>query len=359
MITISLCMIVKNEEEILHRCLDSVKDIVDEIIIVDTGSKDGTKEVAKNYTDKVFDFEWINDFAAARNYAYSKATMEYILCMDADDLLMEEDREKLLLLKETLPQNVDYVNMQINLVVDENGKATHKMMSNRLVKRSCNFKWVGAVHECLERWGNSHISDVAITHKKIHQNTDRNINIYEERLRRNEDFSPRDLYYYANELNDHRRYKEALEYYLKFLDTRLGWFEDNIAACGKICDIKIQLNDFDGALQYNLQSLKYDAPRAEFCCRMGYIFLIKKMYKQAVFWYKLATELEKQSEIMGFVNKACWTWLPHIQLCVCYDCLGLHQKAYEHNEAARFFLPNDQRVLYNKEYLENILKNKE
>ena len=63
MITISLCMIVKNEERILKRCLDSVRDLVDEIIIVDTGSTDATKRIAAGYTDKIYDFEWINDFS--------------------------------------------------------------------------------------------------------------------------------------------------------------------------------------------------------------------------------------------------------------------------------------------------------
>ena len=66
MITISLCMIVKNEEKLLARCLDSVADLMDEIIIVDTGSTDRTKEIAARYTDKVFDFAWVNDFEIGR-----------------------------------------------------------------------------------------------------------------------------------------------------------------------------------------------------------------------------------------------------------------------------------------------------
>lgn len=92
MITVSLCMIVKNEEDTLPRCLSSVKDIVQEIIIVDTGSTDKTKEVAHTFTDHVVDFEWIHDFAAARNHAFSLATQEYILCLDADDVFREKDR---------------------------------------------------------------------------------------------------------------------------------------------------------------------------------------------------------------------------------------------------------------------------
>ena len=94
MITISLCMIVKNEERILKRCLDSVKDLVDEIVIVDTGSTDTTRQIAERYTDKIYDFTWIDDFSAARNFAFSKATQEYIYSADADEVLSEENRQR-------------------------------------------------------------------------------------------------------------------------------------------------------------------------------------------------------------------------------------------------------------------------
>lgn len=69
MIKVSLCMIVKNEEEVLRQCLDSVNNLCEEIIIVDTGSTDKTKEIAREYTDKIIDFKWIDDFSAARNIA--------------------------------------------------------------------------------------------------------------------------------------------------------------------------------------------------------------------------------------------------------------------------------------------------
>ena len=80
-------MIVKNEEKVLARCLESVKDIVDEIIIVDTGSNDKTKEIAYRYTQNVYDFEWAQDFSAARNYSFSKATKDYQMWLDADDII--------------------------------------------------------------------------------------------------------------------------------------------------------------------------------------------------------------------------------------------------------------------------------
>ena len=87
MISVSMCMIVKNEQSILKRCLDSYAGIYDELIIVDTGSTDNTKEIAAQYTDKVYDFAWCDDFAAARNFAFSKASCDYILSVDADEEL--------------------------------------------------------------------------------------------------------------------------------------------------------------------------------------------------------------------------------------------------------------------------------
>lgn len=80
-------MIVKDEEKYLGRCLDSVKGIADEIIIADTGSTDRTKEIAGKYTYKIFDFKWADDFAAARNFSISKATGDWILVLDADEVV--------------------------------------------------------------------------------------------------------------------------------------------------------------------------------------------------------------------------------------------------------------------------------
>ena len=120
MSTISLCMIVKDEEKVIERCLNTVVDIVDEIIIVDTGSQDSTKEKVKKYKADIYDFPWKDDFAEARNFAFSKARMDYILWLDADDVLEKEDQEKLKLLKESLNNTVDVISMMYVLSTDEN-----------------------------------------------------------------------------------------------------------------------------------------------------------------------------------------------------------------------------------------------
>ncbi|MEG6523947.1 tetratricopeptide repeat-containing glycosyltransferase family 2 protein [Desulfotomaculum sp. 1211_IL3151] len=358
MITISLCMIVKNEEAVLKRCLDSVADLVDEIILVDTGSTDGTKSIAAQYTNQIFDFHWIDDFSAARNAAFSKATMDYILWLDADDVLETDDRIKFVTLKEDLDPTVDSVNMKYHLAFDEDGNVSFRARRNRLVKRTNNFQWIGAVHEYLEVWGNIMQSDIAITHKNLHHDSDRNLKIYEKRLAQGEEFSPRDLYYFANELLDHQMHERAAALYEKFLSEGKGWIEDNISSCGKLADCYHALGNHDQKLQAILRSFHYDSARAEFCCRLGYHFMELGNFNPAIFWYKLAARVGREENHQGFFNPAFSTWLPHLQLCVCYDRLGMHKLAYLHNEVARQYRPTDSKILQNQKYLEALLQEK-
>jgi glycosyltransferase involved in cell wall biosynthesis len=349
-------MIVKNEEDTIAGCLDSVKGLVDEIIIVDTGSTDRTKEIVSQYTERIIDFKWINDFAAARNFAFSHAKMDYIFWLDADDTVLEDDRKKFLSLKETLDPSTDSVSMHYNLAFDDHGNVISSLRRNRLVKRQNKFQWHGAVHEFLEVWGNILHSEIAVTHNRIHHDSDRNLRIYENRFKRGEQFSPRDLFYFANELFEHQQVKRAIKFYKKFLATNSGWEEDYISACGRLADCFNILEDPKNELYYILKSFEYDSPRAEFCCRLGYRFLEDNQYHKAIFWYRLATQLEKPTDNMGMINHAHWTWLPHLQLCVCYDRIGNYSQAYTHNEIARKYLPDHPSILHNKRYLKPLIQ---
>lgn len=347
---------MKNEEEVIGRCLKSVHQVVDEIIIVDTGSTDRTKEICLEYTNKIFDFEWINDFAAARNFAFSYATMDYIFWLDSDDVLLLEDCQKLKTLKELLDPAVDSVTMVYCLAQDKHGNMTSSNRRNRLVKRLNKFQWRGFVHEYLDVAGNILNSDIVVFHKPLkHHNSDRNITIYKQRLEKGEEFSPRDLYYFANEWLDHGLYEQAVEYYEKFLDTKQGWIEDKIAACGKLADCFHHLDNTEREMYYTLKAFEYDTPRADSCCRMGYGFMQHSEWEKAVFWYRLATELKIPKDNWGFLNHACWTWLPHLQLCVCFYQLGEYEYAYKHNGIAGRFIPDDEKVLYNQRLLEALL----
>jgi glycosyltransferase involved in cell wall biosynthesis len=353
MVTISLCMIVKNEEDVLGRCLASALDIVDEIIIVDTGSTDNTKKVAQKYTDKIFDFKWINDFSAARNFSFSKAKMDYTLWLDADDIILEEDREKFKALKQSLSQDVDNVMMMYNVGFDENGKVTLSYFRERLSKRTNNPKWMEPVHEYLLIGGNIINTDICITHKKEHAAVPgRNITIYKKLLSRGKPLTPRGLFYYARELHQNNLFDDAIKYFNEFLDTGNGWVEDNISACFDLSKCYNNKGDKKNTLKVLFRSFEYDTPRAEICCNIGTFYFETSDYYKAIFWYKLASELIKPVNSWGFISHDFWGYIPNIQLCVCYDKLGNREEAIKYNNKAAEFKPDSPAVLINRNYFE-------
>lgn len=356
MVTISLCMIVKNEEDVIARCLDSIKDIVDEIIIVDTGSSDNTKEIVKEYTDNIFDFEWIDDFSAARNYSFSKATKDFILWLDADDVILEKDREKFKQLKQGLNHSVGVVMMKYNVGFDKHGNVTLSYFRERLVNRINNCQWQEPVHEYLELKGNIIETDICITHKKEHMSAEgRNLTIYEKAIASGKDLTPRGLYYYARELFYNERYADAVKYFNKFLDTERGWIEDNINACCILSICYDYIGDKKNILKTLLKSFEYDAPRPEPCCRIGDYYFNNGDYKRAISWYKIALNLEKPTDGWGFIYHDYWGYIPCMQLCVCYDKLGNIEEAMKYNDKAAEYKPNDISVDHNRNYFKSIL----
>lgn len=179
MITISLCMIVKNEEALLARCLDSLRDLMDEIIIVDTGSDDRTKEIAAAYTDKIYDYVWNDDFAAARNFSFSKAGMDYIYCADADEVLDEENRARFRDLKQAMLPEIDIVQMkyagQLNYNTAYNYDEEYRP---KLYKRLRGFYFDGPIHETVVTEPVVFDSDIRILHKPHDSHTDRDLQIF-------------------------------------------------------------------------------------------------------------------------------------------------------------------------------------
>ena len=145
-VTLSLCMIVKDEERTLERCLNSVKSFINEIIIVDTGSKDKTKEIAKGFNAKIYDFKWINDFAAARNFSFRKATSDYILWLDGDDFINSEDITKIENLLEHLDTSYDYISGEYILARNNEGKVSSVLRRNRIVKREKETRWMEKIN---------------------------------------------------------------------------------------------------------------------------------------------------------------------------------------------------------------------
>lgn len=358
MAEISLCMIVKDEEAVLGRCLDSIKDAVDEIIIVDTGSSDSTKEIAARYTNRIYDFEWIDDFSAARNYSFSKANMDFVMWLDADDVIEDKDRAALIEFKNNIPDTADVIMMRYNTAFDEEGNPVFSYYRARLIRRSIQFSWQGRVHEAIVHSGRTLYKEIAVTHRSVKKvYTDRNLKIYEKQKSDGIPFSPRDQFYYGRELYYHKRYEEALTVLEEFLNSGEGWTENNIEACKIMSYCYTQKNEIQKALDALTVSFRYDSPRAEICCELGNLFMKKNNYRIAAFWFETALRIPKNETGGGFVSQDCYGYLPCIQLCVCYDRLGDRKKSEAYNQIAGKYRPSSPAYLHNLEYFKSVSSN--
>lgn len=221
MAQISVCMIVKNEEKVLKRCLDSLAGIYDELIIVDTGSTDSTKEIASAYTDLIFDFPWVNDFSKARNFAFSKATMEYVYSADADEVLDEDNRRKFLVLKENILPEIEIVQMLYSGQL-KNGSVYNYDCEYRpkLFKRVRTFTWVDPVHETMRLDPVVYDSDIVITHEQEQIHAARDFAIFQKEIEAGNTLSERIIEMYGREL-----YLAGAE---EDLEAALPFFEEHL-----------------------------------------------------------------------------------------------------------------------------------
>ncbi len=352
-------MVVGDRHEGLHQCLNSVKSLCDEIIIVDVGSSGKTKRTVQEFTNKIFDFKEINNLAAAKNLAFSHATMDYILWLDADEYLLEEDQLKFKELKKYLNTTIDAVSMICPMEFDEYGNPSLIYTSNRIVKRGNHVKWKGTFNEYLEVSGTIYRSDVTIrkSDNTTPSQNDQSLLIYEHRLMNGEIFSPTDLYYYANALKAHSRLRKAIMYYKEFLNTQKGWVEDQIQACINMAECYKELGEVIKEKESLVMSFIYDTPRPEVSCRLGDLQKEKGEYKKAIIWYCLA--LEKDLESTDGIRKIDYsTWYPHLQLCFCYWQIGEKKKSVEHNNKAKVYKPNDSQVMYNDQFFKEYFSHK-
>lgn len=140
--TLSVCMIVKNEESCLRQCLEQVSVFADEMIIVDTGSEDSTRAIALEFTENVYDYQWKDDFSDARNFAFSLGTSDYLMSVDADERFRKEEIQKILEYKKQITGDV------ICLVCERPEFQTRALQA-RIVRRNKGPYWRGRIHEHL------------------------------------------------------------------------------------------------------------------------------------------------------------------------------------------------------------------
>lgn len=369
MATISLCMIVKNEESVLGRCLDSALGVADEIIIADTGSSDATKETAARYTKQIFDVEWKDDFSAARNAAFARASMDYCMWLDADDVIQDSERQKLIKLKEELGPDVLAVMMKYATSFDSAGRPAFLFDRERLVRRDAGLMWEGRVHEVIDlqkglkggpggtAGGRILYSDIRIDHRSVKQTyTKRNLNIYEAMLREGEALDARHQFYYGRELYYHGLDERAVEVFRELLETKEGgaWVENLADAC-RFCAICLRrLGKERQALDCLFHTFCYGLPRPAVCCEIGSICLDKGRLSEAEYWYRQAMDTPYEAGAGAFVEPQYQREIPALQLTVCLDRQGRYGEAERFNELAGRYQPDSGAVKRNREYFRRI-----
>lgn len=226
---ISVCIIAKNEEKRIEKCLISLVPYDFEIIIIDTGSTDRTKEIASKYTNKIYDFEWCNDFSAARNFSLRMATNNWIFMIDCDEWIRTIDMEELTYFRKKLSTSVGSVSRE-NLVTENgiltlnNTDYTERFFDKRL------YHYTGIIHEQLTPIRGKEINTYLLNTIIQHSGYDMT---QEERIQKNK-----------------RNYTLLLKQLETAPDNPYLYYQ-----LGKTCEM---ISDFTNACQYYSKGLEYD-----------------------------------------------------------------------------------------------------
>ena len=301
--SISLCMIVSNEEKLLEQCLNSVKDIVDEIIVVDTGSTDKTKEIAKKFNAKIFDFKWVDDFSAARNECLKHTTKDWILMFDADEVIEKEDLKKIKNVIENAKDVAGFALEQKSYINNFfEGAVTNKSdfqsaknypfyISNflvRLFKNNLGLYFKHKVHELVE----DSIEEKGLRYEKSeivihHFGSLKGENLVSDRV---EQYSKIILNQIQEEPENARYNYQAARMYLgrNDLSNALKYFEKTAKinpnyklVFSEMAKIYLQINDKNRAIEYFKKSLKYNPDNPSPANNLAVVYMSIGKFRQA------------------------------------------------------------------------------
>ncbi len=317
--SISLCMIIKNEEKNLANCLNSVKGIADEIIIVDTGSTDKTKEIAKKFNAKIYDFKWIEDFSAARNESLKHATKDWVLVLDADEVIAEEDLKTIQELAKD-KENDAFLFLQKNYTnetsiagfVNEGHKKENKNYTGwygsfiaRLFRNHKGYGFEGTVHELVEPSIGAKKGSIAAASVAIH--------------------------HYGNA--DEKARKEKLRLYLELCKkkTKQKPAADSYFELGILYK---ENNNIDDAIKSLKKSIDLNPRHSMALYELGVIYEKQKDYDAAIKSYNESLRIKENSEAFQ-------------SLGVSYLKKGMLKEAYRNLVKAMMLNPNKYTIYNN------------
>ncbi|GLI08706.1 glycosyl transferase family 2 [Paenibacillus tyrfis] len=359
---ITLCMIIKNEEAVLARCLESVKNIVDEIVIVDTGSTDQTKTIAQQYTDLVFDFPWSNDFSVAKNDAISKATAPWILVLDADEYLQHDGPDIRNFLRGLDPQKpLGVISSIINYVGHPNSGKMVESSAARIFPRNPDIYFVRPIHEQL-RYRHGELTYIngplVIYHTgytqdtiQLKNKTERNLSIFQT-MQHTGNLKPYDYYTLGNEYMMAEQYELALKQYQKAYvkeEFEKYWFP---YCATQMITAYLKLKQYKEASLLIDSSWRFWPQYSDFYWFKGAILYDLGLYDAAITELQMAITLSDMQDVQSADNQP-WlispnygTSLPYQRLAVIHlDHLRIREAVYCLTKLL-YSNPNNETVLF-------------
>lgn len=350
MTKLSLVMIVKNESESIEKCLESVKNVVDEMIVVDTGSTDHTKEVALSHGAKLYDFTWINDFSAARNFALSKASGDWNLVLDADEYLLQDAKKSI----------YDFINNNdavgrikiINKFTHANEVRHSTIFISRLFPKGAFFE--GKIHEQLVSDLPRINTNIEVYHEGyFHTNkTERNLTLLLNELKNNQQ-DTYIMYQIARQYRLSKQYHLADQYFhscyqeikeeLPYRESFIIDYLYNIISYGNLYEGIALIDQEEKCLSDNTDF--------HFVCGLFYMELIfsdsnkyLEMLPRIEAEYKKCLELGERNNRSGVVGTG--SFLPAYNLGVFYETTGqLHKaRAFYEQSADQNYEPAQKRL---------------
>ncbi len=337
----SICMIAKNEEKNIARCLDSVKDFDCEIIVVDTGSTDRTKEIAAQYTSKIFDFVWVDDFSAARNFSLSKASYDWVLVLDCDEWVEEANPDEFMALARTYPAYIGRLTRK-NLTTLDSQRGMYTDPVERFFSRRY-FHYEGSIHEQVMPLTSQtpmlfyipltvlHSGYVG-TEEDAEAKRIRNTTLLQRELAKNPN-DPYLLFQMGQEYYCMDDYAKAAEYYSQVLtydlEPTLEYLRLTLHAYGN-CLLK--LNRIEDALQFeNI----YD----DFAINPDFVFLMGRIYYKSGQYLRAMSEFIKATTMAEPYAEGTNTYLCWYYIALIYEQMGNLESAKTFYEKCGDFEP--------------------
>ncbi len=323
---ISVCLISKNEEKNIEKCLTALKKLACEIVVVDTGSTDATVNIAEKYADIVGHFEWISDFSAAKNYSASLASNDFILSIDCDEFLESFDPEKLLLMIGSQPDSLGTIALR-SMVESSDGNGRNCV--NERITRFYNRKFhsfQGAVHETLSPlFGAEDHSYIDLPLSFLHTGYESasyrssKAKTYLDMLlkeRSEKGSSAYNCYQIAKcyrSLKDNSSAAEYLSEGLSFdLNPALNYVQEMVETYGYTL---LDLKRFD-------EALGLEAVYTSFAVRSDFVFLMGLIYMNNGLFDKALNEFEKACSFSSFSVEGTNSFKARYNMAVIYEVTG-------------------------------------